>query len=122
MGWSVSASPAHRASDHQWKRNVCAIHRGKFISVLQQLVDDQRAEIAEHDFDYGLLAGERPTDGETGEAGLTDRRVAHTPGILTRKPARYLESAAIRTWRKFVAVFDVFTEKEQIRVLSEQTA
>src|SRR6516164_9337079 len=95
---------------------------GNLSGVLQQLVDDQRAEIAEHDFDYGLLAGKRPTDGETGETGFTDRRVAHAPRILVRQPARYLEGAAVGAWREFVAVFDVFAEKEEIAVLSEQAA
>ena len=54
--------------------------------MLQQLIDDQRAEIAEHDFDNGLLAGERPTDGETGETGFTAACCARAPD--TRATAR----------------------------------
>ena len=112
---AVTAAAAHRRADDDRARHAAVVHAAKLRRVIQELVEAERQEVAEHDLDDRPSPAEREPVRDTDDAGLADRRVQHAVGMVVRQAARRLERAAVRR-------ADVLAEQQCTRVLGEPVA
>src|SRR5690242_18020599 len=80
--------------------------------MIQELVEAERDEVAEHNLDDRAAAAERKPVRDADDAGLADRGIEHALRMVVRQTARRLERTAVRRT-------DVLTEQQHALVFGE---
>ncbi|OQC33497.1 MAG: hypothetical protein BWX70_00094 [Verrucomicrobia bacterium ADurb.Bin070] len=94
VGGAVAAAAAGRGADDE--RAGASVDRVELGGHIDELVDGQRDEIHEHDFDHGTLPRDRRADRDTGQRLFGDRGVTHALAAeFIDQPARDTERAAV---------------------------
>ena len=112
---SVAAAAAGRRADDHRARRLAVVHRLVLRDVVDDLVEAERQEVAEHDLGDRAVAGEGEPGRHAGDRALADRRRAHPVREVRAQPARHLEGAAVR-------VDDVLAEQDHPLVVLERAA
>ena len=93
---AVAAAAAGRRADDHRAGDLAVVHRLVLGDVVDDLVEAERQEVAEHDLGDRPVAGQRQAGGDAGDRALADRRRAHAVGEVGAQAARDLEGARRR--------------------------
>ena len=95
VGGPVPSMAARRHAHDDGTGDLSAVDGGVLGDVVDDLVEGERHEIAEHDLDDRPVAGHREPGSHAHDGRFADRRRQHPIGIGGGQAARDLEGAAV---------------------------
>ena len=109
----VAAAAAHRRAHDERHGDLVVVHLAELRDPVDDLVEAERDEVAEHDLEDRPLAAQRHPGGDAEERRLGDRGRQHAVGVGVAQALRHLEGAAVR-------VEDVLAEEVDVVALGEE--
>ena len=103
----VAAAAAHRRPHDERDGHALVEHLAELRDPVDDLVEAERDEVAEHDLDDRPVAAQREPGGDAEDRRLADRRREHAVGPAGREPLADLEGAAVRVEQVLAEQVDV---------------
>ncbi len=92
---AVAAATAHRRAHHERHRHLVVEHLPELRDAVDDLVEAERDEVAEHDLEDGAPTAQRHAGGDTEQRRFGDRGRQHAVGPAVGEPLAHLERAAV---------------------------
>ncbi len=108
----VAAARAHRRSHDERHGHLVVVHLAELRDPVDDLVEPERDEVAEHDLEDRPLTSQRHPGGDAEQRRLADRRREDTVRVRVAEPRRHLEGSAVR-------IEHVLTEEDDVVALRE---
>ena len=108
----VPAAAAHRRAHDERHRHLVVVHLAELRDPVDDLVEAERDEVAEHDLEDRPLAPQRHPGGDAEERRLADRGREDAVRVRVAEALRDLERPAVR-------VEDVLAEEDDVVALGE---